>query len=325
MKFKVRFLKPFVTVFLIAFFAAQSFAQFAISNAEEIAKIKNGTTYIVMKDPASPAAQPYIDIYKKYWTFSKIEFIKYSEIEKYLSPENSFFTIGSYATTVQYINIKNGVSRDGISYTNTHLYLALWSCDKKFFKSKKKELTNKHQNEIARIELFTDFETLNQPEKIYDSDYDGGGHIRNWSPGILKNYIQQLMVLLKNGKENSLYKRTIEPAKLKALKKQILYVPDYTLIKFSPFNGDESKKLEEKEIFEDYKYAYSIISMQDLNDKILNATEPFYYLIYVKSSTDKYLTVMNAATGEVIYTVYSAMSYNIKSNDLEDLSDKIEK
>src|SRR5690606_34010000 len=158
-------LKRFTSAFLVVFFVTQSFAQFAISNVEEIAKIKNGITYIVMKDPASPQAQPYIDIYKKYWTFSKIEFIKYSEIEKHLSPENSFFTIGGYETTVQNINLKNGVPRNGISYTNTHLYLALWSCDEKFFKSKKKELANKHQNEIARIELYTDFETLNQPEK----------------------------------------------------------------------------------------------------------------------------------------------------------------
>lgn len=88
----------------------------------------------------------------------------------------------------------------------------------------------------ARMELFTDFLTLNQPDNIYETDYDGNGHIRNWGPGILKNYIQSLMGCLDKGESRVLTKEIINLKEIKNLKKDVLYVPDYVLIKFNPLN-----------------------------------------------------------------------------------------
>ena len=97
------------------------------------------------------------------------------------------------------------------------------------------------------------------------------------------------------------------------------------LFKFNKFTGDESKKHEEKDIFEDYTLKYKLLPMKELSDKILTDKTPFYYMVYIKSSTDKFVTVYNAATSEIIYSVYTTTSYNLKSSDLKDLQKTITK
>ena len=49
-------------------------------------------------------------------------------------------------------------------------------------------------------------------------------------------------------------------------------------------------------------------------------------LLYVgiKSSTDKYVSVINSLTGEIVYSTYTPVSYNIKSGDLESIQRKIQ-
>lgn len=315
---------------LCSLFTLPLAGQIALDNLNEIPRVKNGTTYIVMKDTAAAAAAPYKEIFRQYWTFSKIEFIQYKDILKFVAPDVSFFTIGGFTTTSTFVHMSStGGRREGLSYDNTHLYLELWTCDPKELekwqkKNKKKDdLPDKVKQVIGRIELFTDFPTLAQPDNIYKSDYDGDGHIRNWGPGYLKNYVQALMSLLEKGEKRWLYKGSSDPKQLKQLKQQVLYIPDYVLIKFNKFSGDESKKHEEQEIMAKYKYKYEIVSNTELNQKILDNSKPVFYLVYVKSSTDKYVSVYNSKTGDLIYTTYKPMSYNIKDDDLEDLSDAI--
>jgi hypothetical protein len=228
--------------------------------------------------------------------------------------------MGGYETSVSSSTMYKGGSKTSVDYSHTHLYLELWTPSAKFLASKsKKGIGKKDHQQLARIDLFTDFPTLNNPSNIYLTDYSGEGHIRNWGPGILKNYLQILMQMLDAGKEVKLYSQQLEDPKVKELKNKTLYVPDYVLTKFNKFSGDETKKHEEKDIFEDYKFKYQLLPIAELNKKILEDKEPFYYLVYIKSSTDKFLTIINSSTGEIIYKVYYPASYNINSDNLEDL------
>jgi hypothetical protein len=322
-----RFLLP---ALLFSLFTQSAFCQIAINNIDEIARLKKGITYIVMKDTGSAVAQPYKDIFRRYWTCSKIGFIEYKDILNYVSADASFFTIGGFTTTSTFVHMSKTFGQEnGLSYDNTHLYYELWVCNQKELekwknrKKKKDELPDKVKVLISRIELYTDFETLSKPENIYQSDYDGGDHIRNWGPGYLKNYLQMLMPLLEKGEERSLYRSNADPQQLKNLRKDTLYIPDYLLIKFSKFSGDESKRHKEKELFGEYKLPYVLISNEALNKKILADTAPFYYLVYIKSSTDKYVSVYNSHTGELVYTTYAPMSYNLKEKDFEKLVNEI--
>lgn len=324
MKTKIKF---YLTAFMFSLtvtFTATS--QIAISSISELAKVKNGTTYIAMKDPDSEEVKEYVTAFKNNWTISKIEFIKYTDIEKYLSPENSFFTMGGYVTDTEFINLYKSGRSSRVNFSNTHLFLELWTCNEKYFESKTKKKVFKDSDKItvARIELFTDFGTLSNPDKLFQSEYDGNGHIRNWGPGILKNYIQTLMRYLNKGEEHKLYSEILNAEEVKNLKNEVLYVPEYVLLKFNKFNGDETKKHTEKDIFKDYKLPYKLLSIEELNKKILEDEKRFYYLIYIKSSTDKFISVINSQTGELVYSAYTGVSYNIKSDDLKDLHKKVQ-
>lgn len=307
-----------------------AFSQISIGEKSAIQQLKKTTTYIVMPDTGSAVAQTYKAIFQQYWTVTPTAFIEYKDILEHLSPEASFFSIGGYTTTSTFVHMtERGGRREGLSYSNTHLYLELWMCDPELLqkwqnrKKKKEELPDKVKRIVARIELYTDFPTLAQPENIYQTDYDGGGHIYNWGPGYLKNYLQCLMQFLEAGSERSLFKAHSLPAQLKNLRRQTLYVPDYVLVKFNKFNGDESKRHEVSDLFGNYKLPYVLLSNAALNEKILADAEPFYYLVYIKSSTDKYLCVYNSRTGELVYTTYTPVSYNLKDKDLEKLAEAI--
>ena len=287
-------------------------AQIAFYSSDNLEKIKEGTTYIVVKEPDFQLPEAYIDIVKKYWTFSKIEFIKYNEVKDHIRLGNSFFMFGGYVLT------------KGIS-TYTYVYLSLWTPDEKYFKKEKKKAFETYdQLELARIELFTDYPTLEHPETVYKDEFDEYEHIRNWGPGFLKNYLQQLMDLFKKGEERLLTNSVLDQNKIKTLAQETLYVPDYALIHFKKWGGDESTRTEEKALFKDYPFKYQLISNDELNEKILKAEQPFYYLVYVKSSTDKYISVVNAQTGELIYSQHD-YGYNLESKDLQKLADTIRK
>lgn len=299
--------------------------QIAIDNVEELSKIKNGTTYIAMKDPNAEESKAYVEVFKNNWTYSKIEFIKYTDIFKYLKPQNSFLTISGYETSVHSQTLySNGMRGASVDYAHTHIFLQLWTASEKYYK-KNKDFKEKDKLEIARLELFTDFPTLMTPQNLYQTNYDAKGHIRNWGPGMLKNHIQNMTFYLNKGKKKDLYEDILNPTEFKKLANDVLYVPDYVLTKFNKFTGDESKKHKEEEIFEDYKFQYKIIPTKELNEKILNDSKGFYYLQYIKSSTDKFVSVINSITGEVIYSVYTPTSYNLQSGDLKELGKKIQK
>lgn len=324
-------LRVLLMLLLLCLFTLPGYGQIAISNVKEIPRLKQGITYVAMKDTASTIAQTYKEVFR-YWTCSKVVFIQHKDILEYISPDASFFTIGGFTTTSTFTHMTNsGGTRPGLSYSTTNIYLELWVCDAKQLekwknrKKKKDELPESVKKIIGRIELYTDFPTLAFPEKIYDADYDGNGHIRNWGLGYLKIYLQLLMGLLEKGAEHSLYKGSSDTKQLRNLKKQTLYVPDYVLIKFNMFNGDESKRHEEKEILGDYKWPYQLIENEALNKKIMEEQQQIYFLVYVRSSTDKYISVFNSQTGDLIYTKYKPASYNIKDDDLKDLADEIGK
>lgn len=296
---------------------AISFGQIAITNISEIAKIKNGTTFFAMSNPASPKAVAYIEAIKKNWTLSKVECIKYTDVEKNIAPNNSFVTISANMTS------SNSTSAN----TETHIYLELWTTNGKYTYDPKKR---KHFNQadkisVATIELFGDFTAQNYPSSLYKMDYDSSGHLENWSAGILANYIQQMTILLYKDEIRETKAPFFNKDEIKKLASETLFIPDYVMTKFSKNADDESKKFETKEIFDGYNLTYKLLSLEELNDKILNNPTPFYYLLFIKTLNEKFITVTNSITGEIIYSENSGSSSNFKSSDLKELQKAVQK
>lgn len=287
-------------------FPILSFSQISISNTAEIAKIKTGTTFFAMKDPASPKVVAYVEAIKKNWTLSKVECIKYTDVEKNIAPNNSFVTIGAKMTS----------SNDA---TQTNFTLDVWTTDGKYVYDPKKR---RHYNQedrilLASVALFPDFTTQYNPSSVYKMEYDAAGHLKNWSAGILGNYIQQVVLLLNKAEERQL--KTEFGNKSELAKFGTIYIPEYALVKFAKNSDDESKKYDEKELTEGSGLTCKFISTEELNAKIITETTPFYYLLLLKTSTDKWITVTNSITGEIVYSAYSGSPGNLKASDLKEI------
>ncbi len=331
MKYKIKTLLSII--FFCFYFTINAYSQISISNFEQISRIKNGTTYVVMNDPNLEKNKDYIDVLKNNWTISKIQFIKYSEIDNYMSPQSSFLTLDDYFINKRFSELKKKYDKEKgnkrkilENSIESHFGLSLWTFDEKHFQNseKNKEIESKDIFDIAYIPLQREFASTYNPYNLYEN-YGSGGHIRNWGPGILKNYIQTLMYNLDKNENRWLYLGIHDNNEIKNLKEKTLYIPDYVLIKFNSFNGDETSKNDEKSLFGSYKLNYKIISTDELNKKILEDKEAFYYLVYVKDRTDKYVYVVNSLTGEIIYSNYTPLSYNIKSSDLKSIQKEIVK
>ena len=139
----------------------------------------------------------------------------------------------------------------------------------------------------------------------------------------MKNYLQVVNGYLNDSSERWLYKSDTKNKGLKALKNKTLYIPDYALTYFNPYTGDESTKQDEAKIFKKYPFKYELISADKLSKKIMTEEKSFYYMAYVKSSTDKYLTIFNSKTGKIVYSKYKPTSYNVKDSDFKDLAKSI--
>lgn len=297
-------MKKAITLILLSFFPIIGSGQIAISNTAELAKIKSGTTFFAMKDPASPKAAAYLEAIRKNWTLSKVECIKYSDVEKNIAPNNSFVTLGAKMTSSE-------------AATETHFSLEFWTTDGKYVYDPKKR---KHFNQeekilLASIELFPDFFLQNNPSSAYKLDYDAAGHLKNWSPAILGNYIRQVLALLNKSEERQAKTEFSDKAELG--KMGTLYIPEYVLVKFSKNSDDESKKIDAKEVTEGSGTNCKIVSIDELNEKITNSETAIYYLLLIKTNTDKWITVTNSKTGEIIYSAYSSASGNFKPGDLK--------
>lgn len=301
----------------IALLPLIGFSQIAITNTAEVTKIKQGTTFFAMSDPNAPKAKAFAEAIKKAWTLSKVECIKYTDVEKNIAPNNSFVTIGANMTT----------SNSTLSSTESRIYLELWTTNGKYTYDPKKR---RHFNQadkitVATIELFADFYAQSNPSSLYKMDYSTEGHLKNWNAGILANYIQQLTLLLNKAELRLANASFLNREELKKMSSSTLFIPNYVLTKFNKNSDDESKKYEDKEIFEGFSQSYKVIQDAELNDKILNAVEPFYYLLLIKTNSDKYVTVTNALTGEIVYSAYSGSAANFKSGDLKELQKAIQK
>jgi hypothetical protein len=308
-----------LTVVLLSLAFLPAAAQFSISNTDEIEHLKKGTLYVVMKDPASVKAANYVKVFHEVWTFSKIAFIKPGEVANYYADGNFFFTLSNERNTTY-------SGGGGGSYKNAYYFLELWKPTAKYLKGKKnKEPEMRDMVQLARIELYPDFSSIKDHESLFREDYDWGGRIRNWGPGMLKNYLQNLVQLLEKGKKLPLGESIRNKEKLPQLAAGTLLIPDYVLIKFNMFTGDESQRHTEEDITKDYGYKTKFVSTQELNNLILTDKKGFYYLCFVKSSAWKFVTIIHSLTGEVIFSELTTSSYNLKSGDLKDVRKAIEK
>ena len=155
----------------------------------------------------------------------------------------------------------------------------------------------------------------------------------NGSPGFIKNIFQYVVSKLRENSNIGLYDEFSDINELKKLKSENLlflnyaYGSDETI--YAILRKDDKTldvmKTQINKLVKSYPYSCSLISIPDLNSNIINANSDLYYLNYIQTSTNKFILVVNAFNGKVIYNKSYKNAYYLKENDIRNLGKGINK
>ncbi len=324
--------KSLLVIFL--FFCFQSKAQYFIQYPAWYPGTGFNTLFVITNDSTKPYAKEVYNTVKQYWTICPVKIVqaRYShEIPENLFVQGNLFLSAetNSTSTVFERRYSTGITSRSSPVVNNYFHINLWSAADKI---NPKRSISENAFTLASAELFNRTITLGKlawesegeiTSALFANDFCNG------MKGNIKNMIQFFnSELPKNNSKKFL--TDMPPAdELNNLKKDTLFLPN------SWFGGPGTVLVDEKpkyatamaKFLEDmmagYTYKIKLISREELNQKILNATKNFYYLNYIQSSADKSVSVINGFTGDVVYSEITRKSYLFKEKDLKKIEEAI--
>jgi len=299
-----------------------------ISTAKTDYILKPATlVYIILPDTTSETSKKYMEIYKKYWTFSKYKYITPNEKDMLNVPGNLF--LGFTFNKRKDYNSRS--FKEELIYMQVSFSLFEYVVDTDI-KGKGKEINYREQNiysikiPVKNIDFYD--KLINGNFHIGSSyaldtfEYNFGNNLFFWCPGVLKNYIQKIAI--QTSKKAAITEDDItpidDPNSVTKLSTKVLYFPEYCLMDYSLMTNTYKEEMkDEKKIFEKYTFDYEILNKEELNKKILESEEEFYYVIYINDNPRKYVNIVSSKTGKIIYSVKSTPSYEFNKGDIKDL------
>lgn len=287
-------------------------------SAIDMNALKQTTTYFMLQESDYDNLQAFENAIAKVWTITPFKIIHPSEMDQYDQNKSSFFFFGGF------MNVRTGTSTTTI---NPHMSYDLFMLETEKGKTKQKI--------FGKFLLHLDGESYLYAMKYAQSNSKhfsnniipylySKASMNNWSPLMLSGYLKIINDGLLEGKLRSVFDEYTDNEGLKALKSQVLYIPNYVNVKFNMFTGAEKDTEQDDEnVKSSYAYPNQFLSMQELEEKANSTADGIHYLSYIKSSTDKYINVFNSKTGALLYTNYVPASYNFKNKDLKKLAGKI--
>lgn len=304
---------------LVFFFLCSAFrvdAQVAADDIKDrVDNIRSGYTHVIVQDVNFKDADKFLQVFKENWKLTKgVSYITRSELDKGLVSGDTYFSL----TATFYYN--HGLS------SWYHLQLSM---PEPKYKSGDKFKWSQLDG-IAVIVLATDkaaiggeFRGQNADHEL-TFDFSGEGHLFNWNPAYLKNYLQQISTVISMNKHVDYTKDKIVKEEISALKTKPLYITDESFHSIGMFTGD-GKMIDTAGLFKKYPYAHQYVSGEKLSEKILNDKEPFYYILVTRSGNAKIICVLNGITGQVIYSRLHNMTFTLKEKDLKELAKEIDR
>jgi len=268
----------------------------------DIDNLEKSTLYVVI-DSSRSDDQKYADLITEIWKFCKIEVIEYKEIYNHVNNHSYFFT--PYVT---YFMHKTTYSKET---DRLQIFkLAIWGFMPDFLKDYKKNPQDYKDFNFMRysftsiaIELTPDISKTFTIDKTFSNDYMGKGYISTYGEGLFKNYIQCLNKIIYKKEICNFHHSSYNPTELKKLNSSTLYIPEYIVNEYkNKYITDKFQKLRIE-----YPYKYEIISMENLNELILDSETPIYYLTsyryFVKDFRNRTtFTITNSVTGDIIFS-----------------------
>ncbi|MBO9152228.1 hypothetical protein ACFOTA_08425 [Chitinophaga sp. GCM10012297] len=271
---------------------------------DRLETVKKRTLLILLPDREEAFIEDYQKLVPEAWTLTPVKVISARALPDYSSDtaqKYAYLTVGG--ERYERVDFSTGQRKQ----SNTHLYLGLFM-----------EVTKKGQpvRDLFRIELYPDMETL------WDMGRDqASANYRNFRLPHIMAYLRWMQKNLEEDKRPKLYDEITDTKMLSQLRKETLFVPDSMIYTRNKFTGKE--KLVEKEFFKAYKGKHQYATNAEMIEmlKTRDRSKPFFIFEYVLSSTNKFVTVLELNSGTIAYRRYQAMSYNLKSKDVERLLD----
>lgn len=305
----------------------------------ELSQFKKTTTVFVLSNQIDQTS--YEQLLKEVWTVTPFIVVPYEDfvMADYLKDGYSFAQL-----TGEQVTQRNSFGQEGVialaGFVDVVMYdhePMLKLIEKLSTKKRQNEeavtmLINKHTTNIARFYLHprdTYIQTAiafnaslgSMTESMYTEEV-----FYNYYPGYLKNYFQKINAHLLSEERYWIFGNDQSP-ELKALQNHTLYVPDYLSVSYSKWKAKDkdggSGAIEN--LFEEYAYSYEVIKDEELSQRIL-AGDDIYYMRYVRVNTERFVQIVHAPTGEILYRDYiPGIGANLKPKRIGDLSDAIRK
>jgi hypothetical protein len=279
-----------LTIFTPGKAQKQSDKEFEVS----IETLKSTTTVFFYRDEDLGRLEQYKKAVSEAWNVTPLVFANYSDMEKYDNPGYSHFALKGMTTIRSNATLSHRTE-------NTHKFLSLYLISSQRGKMK--------HHDLCRVELFSrwkDDDKLFPDEKRYF----------NFSPVQVGAFLKVLNTDLQNSIIRDVFHQVKQPIS-QLLRKDTLYVPDNVLIDFGAMNGKESKQKEN--VFANYPFAFKICSAQELYNIFIKNGNGRYLFDYTKSSTNKFVSIIDVKEGKLIHRVYMPTSYNLKVKDIDRL------
>ncbi len=318
--------KSLILLFAILSVSVVTLAQIAIAPSKslydmgkdefkpaDLAQFRRSVTHFVYLNEHADKLDAFEKILAANWTVTKYKLIPFEDIEKYASSMgNSFFSIAAFH--------KEGNPLDATSISSTNVFYCLWMPTESG-RGKVKPLY------LARLIMHHDVNEsrpwLGKKSEDILSYYHNKATFHNGDLGHMQTYLKYLNTeLLKPNPHRKYFDEEINKKEIKALRTKTLLIPSYCLDKVANYFAKQDD-LDPKVLLAEYKYKYRVVSPEELNKSILESTEPVYYLVYIRSNTDKYITVFNSKNGSLLYSEYEPVSYNLKPKDFKELREGI--
>jgi hypothetical protein len=314
-------MKNFCGFFLSAFFVMVMQGQIAVDarragevglsakpiTPEDLEALKGTTSIFILPESQSVDIEKYQKAFDSVWKINKVKCVTYKDSQKYFGQKGvSFFEITGMNT---YVKMSNS---GGPNYT--HFFLQLYMDDVNGSNKKKFFFNVYLGTKITNVLKFLEGNKNRGSDFLYNIDYF------NFKPGYMKAYLAIGNNLLARNQKRFLFSEEGDQNELEKLKRDTLFLAkDIFKEFFRNKTGEETDKVNEQDVMGEYPYRYKVVSIQELNDKILNSQKSVYFLSYLHVSNQLIVSVINAVSGKIVYSRLSSivMSMGIRSKDVE--------
>lgn len=337
-----------ICLVIILFFTGALRAQFEITPPKWYPAVKYSKLYVYMSDTTKPHSKNIMSIIRDNWKLCPVAFANGRPDASLVVPGNLFLSVSTFTRTIQYIreNFAGQSNYKGTTAQNDYYYLCFETTNNPG------SATKNELDVAARAELYLKTITYGgqeEMEKVFKKDLKKSGILYkkestfdladadfkyvylNGNPGNIKNMIQYVSNQLAAGKGSKLLEENSSSAEVSKLKQDTLYVPNYWYgedgLTMESLDHDSKPYKTTVKYVEDmlaaYPYKVKLVTRDELNNKILQAKNAFYYYSYIQCSANKIVSVINGYTGNVVYKEVTRLKYRPTEKDFEQLGKTI--